>query len=379
MQSEEGTLFDANAPGPAQPLLTGGVTKGFSIDSVAAWNFEDHKVMCSDCAVECSIVNCRLLAKVAGKFRCPQCSSTHTKIHRSFGAGMSASLLRIPEADRQSFFKNAKDLSQNQMADTLTAVLNKFECWEQTYEHGGTFRPLSVWARDGYDPHIIETQSLPQDIRPDRMFGMVYRVPELRVIEKGTRGRRSDTSYNVGPQKKKRKGSKQVLDGDNAGDDEQPEPDPKEEVPGDDELPKPDPDAGADQKSPSTPPTSCSSSSSDSSDSSSDSSSSSDKKKKKKKKKTKKTKKTKQSKKLDKKKKKAKQEQTRKAQEKEAQTQAAIEERHAKMEERKAKLAQEREDKDTKKKQDAAKKKVTVLHSKLEKAVQDLALIKKQH
>ena len=76
----------------------------------------------------------------------------------------------------------------------MKALATKFELRETAYSLGGAFKPLEVWKQQGYDIYAIETLSLPQDVMPSRMFGYVYRVPELSVHENGKRGNRSETS-----------------------------------------------------------------------------------------------------------------------------------------------------------------------------------------
>ena len=78
-----------------------------------------------------------------------------------------------------------------------TWIINRYEVFEQSYSHGGAFKPLSVWGTEGFDVNAIEEKSLPHDIRPDRMFGQVYRVPLLTIIESGSRGMRSSTTGEV--------------------------------------------------------------------------------------------------------------------------------------------------------------------------------------
>ena len=72
---------------------------------------------------------------------------------------------------------------------------------ERHYEHGGAFKPLSVWTTLGYDGTIIATKSHPEDVMPDKLFGLVYRVSELYVGARGSDGtritKRQRTSANA--------------------------------------------------------------------------------------------------------------------------------------------------------------------------------------
>jgi hypothetical protein len=72
----------------------------------------------------------------------------------------------------------------------VTAAFNeyyeKYTVHEEQYEMGGHFYPLSVWNQKGYDQEVIKAQSLSSNIRDDRMWGSVYRVPILYVAERHT-------------------------------------------------------------------------------------------------------------------------------------------------------------------------------------------------
>ena len=152
---------------------------------------------CIDCSETCVLSKSRLMSKQAGTFRCPKCHTVHTKIYQAYGGGMSKKLLNIPEGQLSQFFKDARDMNFKQIGKNLSSLLDKHEVFEQSYSHGGAFKPLSVWEKEGFDAAAVETMSLPHDVKADRMFGLVYRVPLLTVVETGTRGTKSVTQADV--------------------------------------------------------------------------------------------------------------------------------------------------------------------------------------
>ena len=85
-------------------------------------------------------------------------------------------------------------MNGKELTETLKSMIDQYELFEQEHTLGGEFKPLDVWASLGYDRNAIETKSLPRDVRPDRMFGTVYRVPVLKVLERGIKGARSGTT-----------------------------------------------------------------------------------------------------------------------------------------------------------------------------------------
>ena len=126
-----GCVFDANAPFrgdmfPVLPYPMKTASQGFDINTVAAWSLSDSRVMCSDCDEECSIVQCRMLAKAKPnqnepKYRCGKCASTHTKIYRSHGSGMGAKMLGLPNVERAEFFQQAKTMGQKEIEQRVEA------------------------------------------------------------------------------------------------------------------------------------------------------------------------------------------------------------------------------------------------------------------
>ena len=74
----------------------------------------------------------------------------------------------VPREDRVAFFKKAKNASNADQRALVEQVKTKFSKRERVFSHGGTFKPLSVWRRLGYDEDVISTESLPQDVRPNR-------------------------------------------------------------------------------------------------------------------------------------------------------------------------------------------------------------------
>ena len=178
---------------------------------------------------------------------------------------------KSPPAERDKFFKFAKENVAGAIKEKIIFLMRRHETWEKRYQSGGNYLPLSVWATQGYDTQRIERLSRPEDIMEDDVLGKVYRVPLLGVWENGTKGRSITDVSEAGPAKRRRKAAPALP------------PPPAEEEPAADDPagdsePEEDPESGE---------------SSDSSSSSSESSSKHKKKKKKDKKKKKKAKKDK--------------------------------------------------------------------------------------
>ena len=96
------------------------------IDGFNAHSDEDGaNVTCADCGGACELVKARLLSKTQGTFRCPKCNNTHSKIYQSCGGGMGKQIAELPQADREKFFKDAKELSTKEIKERLQMQLTK--------------------------------------------------------------------------------------------------------------------------------------------------------------------------------------------------------------------------------------------------------------
>jgi hypothetical protein len=193
---------DGDSLGLAMPRLIRAAQQGFQIDAVPAWNMLDSnsRVTCCDCGQTCT--KYRVMSKGSGTFRCNKCCYVHTRLYRTEGGKENkVALAQMPEAERRGFFKNSHETDMNGQKQLLKEVHESYRTRERHYEHGGAFKPLSVWTTLGYDGTIIATQSHPEDVMPDRMFGLVYRVSELYVGARGSDGtktsKRQRTSANA--------------------------------------------------------------------------------------------------------------------------------------------------------------------------------------
>ena len=148
---------------------------------------------------------------------------------------------KIPPAEREQFWKFARENNAGAIKEKITFLMRRHETWEKRYQSGGNYLPLSVWATQGYDTQRIERLSRPEDIMEDHVLGKVYRVPVLGVWENGARGRSITDVSEAGPAKRRRKAApalppppaeEEPAADDPAGDSE-PEEDPESGEPSD--------------------------------------------------------------------------------------------------------------------------------------------------
>ena len=158
---------------------------------------DSDAVVCDDCGLGATLERCRVKSKGAGSFRCYACSTVFSKIYNASGSGIGKKVLELPEGDRHDFMRVAQSSTTSEIKGKILMVLEKSESREETYERGGAFLPLSVWAGKGWDIEIIKNDSLPRNIVTDRMFGQMYRVPVITITETNRKRNESTTKLTV--------------------------------------------------------------------------------------------------------------------------------------------------------------------------------------
>ena len=172
----------------AAPLLQRSAREGFQITAVPAWDaiMSDTRVLCCDCGEEC--VKYRILSKVQCRFRCNKCNYVHTRLYGCDGKHAVKALQEGTSA-RHDFFKKSHVADATEQKRLVTQFTT-----ERRYMLGGGFKPLSVWVAQGYEGERIATHSRAVDVMPDKMFGLLYRVPELYVGIAGSEGTTETTT-----------------------------------------------------------------------------------------------------------------------------------------------------------------------------------------
>ena len=173
----------------AMPIRTESARTGFQIEAVPAWN-PDPTVICNDCQEPCT--KFRVKDKGQGTFRCNGCGYVHTRLYRDTPDYRNF-LVKMSEGERIEFFRKSKVADAIQQRGLIDECQTKYKVRERNFQYGGEFKPLSAWAALGYDATIIETRSLPEDVMPCRMFGMVYRCPLLTMNVGGSEGSREQS------------------------------------------------------------------------------------------------------------------------------------------------------------------------------------------
>ena len=150
--------------------------------------FPANTLICHTCGSEVHRDKCRLVAKMAEKFRCFECCTSVTQLHRSLGSWPPAEMEKQGLEAKQEFMRSVKGLSGSASADKARVYIKSFETHESRFRNGGAFWPLSKWAADGFDADAIERLTPLCDQQRHDILGRCYRVKIMEKEEAGARG-----------------------------------------------------------------------------------------------------------------------------------------------------------------------------------------------
>ena len=114
-------------------------------------------VLCGTCGPNVSLSRARCRSKMLQKWQCNKCEVTISQLRRGFGTWPSPGFSKISKEDQQAFCHDAQEMGGQDLVKRAEAMFNISEDMEgQYYMNGGTFLPLDVWARKGYDADAIK-------------------------------------------------------------------------------------------------------------------------------------------------------------------------------------------------------------------------------
>ena len=76
--------------------------------------------------------------------------------------------------------------------------MDEYRVEENTAQQGGSFLPLSVWERKGYDIAMIEKHNTANNVRVDKVLGATYRVVTQSLHQTTTEGVKAGTRRTGG-------------------------------------------------------------------------------------------------------------------------------------------------------------------------------------
>jgi hypothetical protein len=163
---------------------------------------DDTFVLCWYCGSKAYYLKCQIRSKREGTWKCGECNKQLVKLSRQFGSwppdGMEFQSSRVTPEVRHAFWKSLANLDVTDVKHVAKRFLDEYRLEETTAQQGGSFLPLSVWERKGYDTGLIMTHSTANNVRKDKVLGDTYRVITHSLHQTTTEGVKAGTRRTGG-------------------------------------------------------------------------------------------------------------------------------------------------------------------------------------
>ena len=141
------------------------------------------RVECMHCNMPVELDKAIIRGKRAATFRCRACHSKVNIIAKHSGWPPKV-FSSMTEEQKIAFMKDTAG-TKHALTRQLKIEAKKFKTDVKYFDEGGAFKPLTVWAKDGYDPALIEKNTAPENKRSCPILGVVYRVPIVSIGHRG--------------------------------------------------------------------------------------------------------------------------------------------------------------------------------------------------
>ncbi|CAK0861830.1 unnamed protein product, partial [Prorocentrum cordatum] len=117
---------------------------------------------CAKCGRDAESVRFRLAQKSANAWWCGSCNSKSSMVQRCYAHWPPRSFALMRKADQQAFWRSMDDPSIENIAqfeEELVKVLSVSRKERLSETKGGDWKPLSVWAQEGYDAGAVRANN----------------------------------------------------------------------------------------------------------------------------------------------------------------------------------------------------------------------------
>ena len=160
-------------------------------DSISAGSALEQmalNVVCTQCRMPTTIAKCRVIAKRSQTWRCSTCHSKITMLQRHYGRWPTQEWLQVSAEDQLRFWRTTRS-SKSDVVAKSTAEIKKVMRKTKFGESKGSFLPLSVHARQGFDITAIQERTPQEDRMMHPVLGECYRVA---IVTAGSRAEEED-------------------------------------------------------------------------------------------------------------------------------------------------------------------------------------------
>jgi len=130
---------------------------------------------CAKCGCDMDVLRAQLTSKVAGLWKCSKCNTRTVQLHRIFGSWPIAQFKGLSEEDKLNFMKEiGKAGSIEEIKNAAINSLTKMKISSFVAKKEGTYLPLSVYEKNGWDVELIKA-TCPKKLHEDLKIP-VYKV-----------------------------------------------------------------------------------------------------------------------------------------------------------------------------------------------------------
>ena len=159
----------------AEPLLAEPACMPCQLETIEGF-VGTHK--CRRCMVEIEDITAkgiRVCCKSPPKFQCPQCCSKQTALTRLYGRWPVPEFAGLTPSEKEEFYRSTTTNVDNLTIASVNIIV-KIRLEQHIGGTAGTFLPLSVYEKMGFDPAKIEESTPAADVEEHTVLGKTYRV-----------------------------------------------------------------------------------------------------------------------------------------------------------------------------------------------------------
>ena len=160
--------------------VAAGAAPAASVSPAAGASAAEEPARCMQCTsiVDFEKIGHRLMRKSTPGWVCAVCNAKSATMYRLLGSWPTADFKKLSKEERLSFWIQSGEAADSEsLKELYIHKLTKQATRETREGTSGCFKPLSVWANEGFNATLIEDSSTPESREFNKDLGvMTYRV-----------------------------------------------------------------------------------------------------------------------------------------------------------------------------------------------------------
>ena len=132
--------------------------------------------LCIKCKMPVDVLKARCTGKKQGSWKCPRCNSRHVNCINMFGQWPIHEFVSLTDEEQLQFWRAPGGSGMDVIERLVMDFVLKMKMEQTINSRGGSFLPLTVYEKAGFDIDRIVAKSQPSDISDDPVLGCCYRV-----------------------------------------------------------------------------------------------------------------------------------------------------------------------------------------------------------